>query len=74
MVMATTTTQTSITMKELRMNLAEYVNRAQSGETIVVTRNGFKVAVLGPTRNSNVADDVNDRAHWDNSPTPAPAA
>jgi len=42
----------SVGMRELKENLAQFVERAEHGEIVTITRNGSVVAKLVPSRNA----------------------
>jgi len=45
----------TLNIKEARANLSRLVDMAESGETVVITRNGTKAARLGPVPTSRNA-------------------
>ncbi|NEC06917.1 type II toxin-antitoxin system prevent-host-death family antitoxin [Streptomyces sp. SID7909] len=50
----------TVTVREARMHLAEVIDRAESGETTVVTRNGKRVAALVPIEVLDALDAAAD--------------
>lgn len=47
-----------IGIRELRLRLADWIDRASGGETFVITERGRPVARLGPAVEERVLDDL----------------
>lgn len=50
----------TVAIAEVKARFAEYVRRAERGESIVLTRHGRRVARLGPVRSRGLAEPASE--------------
>ncbi|MFI9816277.1 type II toxin-antitoxin system Phd/YefM family antitoxin [Saccharothrix variisporea] len=50
----------AVTVREARAHLADHINRAEHGDSTVITRNGVPVAALVPIADFNALEEAAD--------------